>query len=66
MRPFNRLRTTVAGQPLYDTPVNDAGWEPPATKTEAMEALAGHYAHYSIVAYIDQVPTGPMRTFIIS
>jgi hypothetical protein len=31
-----------------------------------MAALEGHYAHYDIVAYIDQVPTGPMRTFIIS
>jgi len=52
--------------PLYDTPVNDPGWEPPTTLAEAMAELEGHYAHYSIVAYIDQVPTGPMRTFIIS
>lgn len=52
--------------PLYDTPVNDPSWSPPATMAEAMAALEGHYAHYDIVAYIDQVPTGPMRTFIIS
>jgi len=52
--------------PLYDTPVNDPGWTPPATVEEAMADLEGHYAHYSIVAYIAQVPTGPMRTFIIS
>ena len=52
--------------PLYDPPVNSPGWTPPATVTDAMAALEGHYAHYDIVAYIDQVPTGPMRTFIIS
>ena len=52
--------------PLYDPPVNPPGWSPPATMEEAMAELEGHYAHYDIVAYIDQVPTGPMRTFIIS
>jgi hypothetical protein len=31
-----------------------------------MAELEGHYAHYSIVAYISQMFTGPMRTFIIS
>ena len=38
--------------PLYDTPVNDPSWSPPATVAEAMAALEGHYAHYDIVAYI--------------
>jgi hypothetical protein len=52
--------------PLYEPPVNDPNWTPPATLEEAMGALEGHYAHYDIVAYIAQVPTGLMRTFIIS
>lgn len=52
--------------PLYEPPVNDPNWTPPATLEEAMGALEGHYAHYDIVAYIAKVPTGLMRTFIIS
>jgi len=52
--------------PLYEIPVNDPGWTPPATVEEAMAALEGHYAHYDIVAYLAETPVGPMRTFIIS
>lgn len=52
--------------PLYKPPENDPSWESPASREEAIEALQGHYAHYSIVAYITQTPAGPMRTFIIT
>lgn len=52
--------------PLYATPSNDPNWEPPATKEEAMVAMAGHYAHYDIVAYDGETPNGPLSTFIIS
>ena len=61
-----RLATVVAGclliggccvplpwpeSPLYETPTNDPNWVAPASKEEAMAAMAGHYAHYDIVAY---------------
>ena len=52
--------------PLYETPVNDPNWNPPATRKEAMEAMAGHYAHYDVVAYQGDTPSGPLSTFIIS
>jgi len=52
--------------PLYQAPDNDPNWVPPATKEEAMEAMAGHYAHYDIVAYDGETPNGPLSTFIIS
>lgn len=52
--------------PLYQPPVNDPDWTPPATVLEAKEALQGHYGHYDIVAYDGETPSGPMRTFIIS
>ena len=52
--------------PLYETPVNDPGWQAPAGKEEAMAAMAGHYAHYDVVAYEAQTPNGPLSTFIIS
>ncbi len=52
--------------PLYETPANDAGWEAPATREEAMAAMAGHYAHYDVVAYQAKTPNGPLSTFIIS
>jgi len=52
--------------PLYESPVNDPGWTPPANKEEAMAALAGHYAHYDVVAYAGDTPNGPLSTFIVS
>lgn len=52
--------------PLYETPVNDPEWVPPANPQAAMEAMAGHYAHYDVVAYYAETPGGPMSTFIIS
>lgn len=52
--------------PLYETPTNDPNWVAPATKEEAISAMAGHYAHYDIVAYDDQTPNGPLSTFVIS
>lgn len=52
--------------PLYHAPENDPGWTPPVTELEAMEAMAGHYAHYDVVAYQGETPNGPLSTFIIS
>lgn len=52
--------------PLYEAPVNDPNWEAPASKEEAMAAMAGHYAHYDVVAYEAKTPNGPLSTFIIS
>jgi hypothetical protein len=31
-----------------------------------MEAMAGHYAHYDVVAYQGETPNGPLSTFVIS
>ena len=31
-----------------------------------MEAMAGHYAHYDVVAYDGDTPNGPLSTFVIS
>lgn len=52
--------------PLYETPVNDPNWKAPTSKEEAMAAMAGHYAHYDIVAYEGATPNGPLSTFIVS
>lgn len=52
--------------PLYETPANDPSWAPPATKEEAIVAMAGHYAHYDVVAYDAMTPNGPLSTFVIS
>jgi len=52
--------------PLYATPANDPEWQPPASKEEALAAMAGHYAHYDVVAYQSDTPGGPLSTFIIS
>lgn len=52
--------------PLYETPANDPNWQPPANKAEAMQAMAGHYAHYDVVAYSGQTPNGPLSTFVVS
>lgn len=52
--------------PLYETPTNDPNWVAPANKAEAMAAMAGHYAHYDIVAYEGETANGPLSTFIVS
>ncbi len=52
--------------PLYETPTNDANWVAPTSKEEAMAAMAGHYAHYDIVAYDGETANGPLATFIVS
>jgi hypothetical protein len=52
--------------PLYEFPGKDAGWTGPAGVREAMEAIAGHYAHYDVVAYEDATTRTPMRTFVVS
>ncbi len=52
--------------PLYAEPMNDPGWTPPANEAEAMAAMAGHYAHYDVVAYAGETPNGPLSTFIVS
>ena len=52
--------------PLYEFPERDAGWTGPASEREAMEAIAGHYAHYDVVAYEDATTRTPMRTFTVS
>ena len=52
--------------PLYEMPANDPNWVAPASKEEAMAAMAGHYAHYDIVAYEGETANGPLATFIVS
>jgi hypothetical protein len=52
--------------PLYETPTNDPNWVAPASKEEAMAAMAGHYAHYDIVAYEGETANGPLSTFVVS
>ena len=52
--------------PLYESPSNDPNWIAPATKAEAINDMAGHYAHYDVVAYQGETPNGPLSTFIIS
>jgi len=51
---------------LYETPANDTDWIAPASKEEAMAAMAGRYAHYDIVAYDGETANGPLATFIVS
>lgn len=52
--------------PLYETPTNDPDWVATINKEEAMAAMAGHYAHYDIVAYEGKTTNGPLSTFIVS
>lgn len=52
--------------PLYETPSNDPDWQAPASREEAMEAMAGRYANYNVVAYQGETPNGPLATFVIS
>lgn len=52
--------------PLYEAPANDPNWQAPETKADAMQAIAGRYAHYDIVAYSGMTPNGPLSTLVIS
>lgn len=52
--------------PLYEAPVNDPNWEAPAGREEAVARMAGHYAHFDVVAYDGETPNGPLSTFVIS
>ncbi|MBK9121296.1 MAG: hypothetical protein IPM18_17075 [Phycisphaerales bacterium] len=52
--------------PLYETPADDPNWVAPATREAAVAAMAGRYAHYSIVAYDGRTPNGPLATFIVT
>lgn len=57
---------TWPDSPLYETPTNHPDWVPPMDKGAAIAAMAGHYAHYDIVAYDGETANGPLATFIIS
>jgi hypothetical protein len=52
--------------PLYEFPESDPGWKGPTNVREAMEAIAGRYAHFDVVAYEDTTTRTPMRTFTVS
>lgn len=52
--------------PLYPAFENDPAWQPPRGKEEAMQAMAGRYGNYNIVAYAGDTPNGPLSTFVIS
>lgn len=52
--------------PLYETPANDPNWVAPLNKEEAIAVMAGHYAHYDVVAYDGETANGPLATFIVS
>ena len=52
--------------PLYEAPEYDANWNQPQNAEAAKRAIAGHYAHFDVVAYEDLTTRTPMRTFIIS
>jgi hypothetical protein len=52
--------------PLYRFPDADTKETGPATVQEAMKAIAGHYAHFDVVAYEDTTTRTPMRTFTVS
>jgi hypothetical protein len=52
--------------PLYAFPETEPEWDQPESLDEAMQAIAGHYAHYDVVAYEDVTTRTPMKTFVIS
>lgn len=52
--------------PLYEHDLNPIPPDSFATVAEAMEAIAGNYAHYDVVAYAGDTPNGPLSTFIVS
>ena len=52
--------------PLYVFPKTDPEWNQPEDLGAAMRAIAGHYAHFDIVAYEDVTTKTPMRTLVVS
>lgn len=52
--------------PLYAPFEDDPEWVAPVDRADALAAVAGHYAHYDIVAYEMPMYGAQMRTFIIS
>ena len=52
--------------PLFTIPENDSLWIGPEDIDEAMKMIAGHYAHFDVVAYEDVTTKTPMKTFVIS
>ncbi len=52
--------------PLLSVPEAEPGGDYPQTIEEARAAIAGHYAHFDVVAYEDTSTKTPMRTFIVS
>ncbi|MBU0934444.1 MAG: hypothetical protein KKI09_09900, partial [Spirochaetes bacterium] len=52
--------------PFYTFAEGDTTTDYPIDRQAAMEAIAGHYAHYDIVSYEDSSTKTPMRTLVIS
>jgi hypothetical protein len=52
--------------PLYVFEQGESDTFQPTDLKSAQEAIAGHYAHYDVVAYEDTTTRTTMRTFIIS
>ena len=52
--------------PLYDFGQEEFSASQPADLESARNAIAGHYAHYDVVAYEDTTTRTTMRSFIIS
>jgi hypothetical protein len=52
--------------PLYVFEKGDPNLTQPADIDSAMKEIAGHYAHYDVVAYEDTTTRTIMRTFIVS
>ena len=52
--------------PLYIFEKGESDADQPADLESAMKEIAGHYAHYDVVAYEDTTTRTIMRTFIIS
>ncbi len=52
--------------PLYDFPQPEPSQGQPLDLQAAMEKIAGHYAHFDVVAYEDTSLKTPMRTMVVS
>ena len=52
--------------PLYAFEQGESNTSQPTDLKSAQEKIAGHYAHYDVVAYEDTITRTTMRTFIIS
>ena len=52
--------------PLYDFQPGESTTDRPADLESVREAIAGHYAHYDVVAYEDTTTRTTMRSFIVS